>query len=524
MNTPSTPVPFQCVGVVGSGAMGRGIAQLFAQAGIAVRLYDANPAAVASALSALEDTFAKLVDKGRLAPDAAQRARAALGTVDSLEALAGCDLVVEAIVEQLEPKRELFQALESIVGDDAVLATNTSSLSVTAIAARCRRPQRIAGLHFFNPVPLMKVVEVVRAMRTDDPVVERLVALVRSSGHRPVVTRDTPGFIVNHAGRAYGTEALAVLGEGVAEVDAIDRILREQVSFGGKGFRLGPFELLDLTGLDVSQPVMESIYRQFYDEPRFRPSVIGAQRLAAGLLGRKSSEGFYRYAEGAVADARTEPPAPSVGIRPPVWIAPGPQAGRVAAAARALGAVVREGGSPGTQELVLVAPLGLDATAATQADAGAAGAAALPAERVVAIDALFPIEPGQCRRRVLMTTPATRPEIRDAAHAIFASDGVPVTMLRDSPGFVAQRVVAMIVSIGSEIAQQRIASPSDIDAAVQAGLGYPLGPLAMGDAIGPSIVCTILDNLQALTGDPRYRVGGWLRRRAQLGLSLLHED
>ncbi|HEY0878912.1 MAG TPA: 3-hydroxyacyl-CoA dehydrogenase family protein, partial [Zeimonas sp.] len=164
-----------------------------------------------------------------------------------------------------------------------------------------------------------------------------------------------------------------------------------------------------------------------------------------------------------------------------------------------------------------------DASAASRSSAGA-DAPGLPAERVVAIDTLFPIEPGRCRRRVLMTTPATRPEYRDAAHALFASDGVPVTVLRDSPGFVAQRVVAMIVSIGSEIAQQRIASPADIDAAVRAGLGYPLGPLAMGDALGAATVCEILGNLHALTGDPRYRIGGWLRRRAQLGLSLLHED
>jgi len=523
MNSPAfNTTPFQCIGVVGSGAMGRGIAQLFAQAGTAVRLYDANPAAVASALASLHDTFAKLVDKGRLAPDVAQRAHASLESVDSLEGLAGCDLVVEAIVEQLDAKRELFHALEPIIGDRAVLATNTSSLSVTAIAARCRVPARIAGLHFFNPVPLMKVVEVVRAMRTDDAVVERLVALVRATGHRPVVARDTPGFIVNHAGRGYGTEALAALGEGVADVESIDRILREQVTLDGKGFRLGPFELLDLTALDVSQPVMESIYRQFYDEPRFRPSVLGAQRLAAGLLGRKSSEGFYRYdGAGARIDAQPEPGAPSVAVRPPVWIAPGPRAALVASAAKALGAVVRDGAAPGDQELVLVAPLGLDASAACRRRAGGVD---LPAERVVAIDTLFPIEPGQCRRRVLMTTPVTRTGYRDAAHALFASDGIPVSVLRDSPGFVAQRVVAMIVSIGSEIAQQRIASPADIDAAVRAGLGYPLGPLAMGDAIGAATVCEILGNLHSLTGDPRYRIGGWLRRRAQLGLSLLHED
>ncbi len=510
----SNPAPFRQLGVVGSGAMGRGIAQLFAQSGIPVRLYDTNPAAVASALTALADTFAKLVEKGRLTADAAERARARLQAVGSLADLAGCDVVIEAIIERLEVKRELFGALEAIVGDDTVLASNTSSLSVTAIAATCRLPERVAGFHFFNPVPLMKVVEVVRGMRTSGEVVDRLVALTRVSGHLPVITQDMPGFIVNHAGRGYGTEALKALGEGAADIASIDRILREQVSFDGQGFKLGPFELMDLTGLDVTQPVMESIYRQFYDEPRFRPSVIGAQRLAAGLYGRKNGEGFYRHQDGK-QQVPPESPLPSVGILPPVWIAPGARAERVAEAARALGAVVQDTGAPGEHALVLVSPLGFDASAAADG---------LPAERVVAIDALFPIAPGQCRRRVLMPTPATRAEYRDAAHALFAADGAKVTMLRDSPGFVAQRVLAMIVSIGSEIAQQRIASPVDIDTAVRIGLGYPLGPLAMGDALGPRTVLEILENLFALTGDARYRPGGWLRRRAQLGLSLLHED
>lgn len=515
MNTStSNSAPFRQLGVVGSGAMGRGIAQLFAQCGVEVRLFDANPAAVASAISSVGDTFTKLVEKGRLAADDAARARACLQPVASLADLSGCDVVVEAIVEKLDAKRELFTSLESIVGDDVVLASNTSSLSVTAIAAACRLPARVAGFHFFNPVPLMKVVEVVRGMRTAPSVVERLVAFTRQAGHLPVVTQDTPGFIVNHAGRGFGTEALKALGEGVADVATIDRILREQVSFGDKGFRLGPFELMDLTGLDVSQPVMESIYRQFYDEPRFRPSVIGAQRLAAGLNGRKTGEGFYVHEGGKQIDPG-EAPMPSVGIRPPVWVAPGPRSTLVAEAARALGAVVEDAPAPSENALVLVAPLGHDATAAAHG---------LPAERVVAIDTLFPIAPGQCRRRVLMTTPATRAEYRDAAHALFASDAVKVSVLRDSPGFIAQRVIAMIVSIATEIAQQRIASPADIDTAVRTGLGYPLGPLAMGDALGAGTVLEILHNLHELTGDARYRPGGWLRRRAALGLSLLHED
>ncbi len=507
---------FQRIGVVGSGAMGRGIAQLFAQSGVAVRLHDSNPAALASAIDSVADALARLVEKGRIGADAAAAARARLEPVDSLAALAGCDLVIEAIVERLDAKRELFAGLEPIVGDDAVLATNTSSLSVTTIAAGCRRPQRVAGYHFFNPVPLMKVVEVVRGARTDERAVQRLVELTRATGHLPVVAQDTPGFVVNHAGRGFGTEALKALGEGAADVATIDRILREQVSFGGQGFKLGPFELMDLTGLDVSQPVMESIYRQFYDEPRFRPSVIGAQRLAAGLTGRKTGTGFYAYEDGRQL-APKEPAAPSVAVRPPVWVAPGPRAGVLREAVAALHGVVQDTPHPTEHALVLVAPLGLDATAAATVDG-------LPAERTVAVDALFPLAPGQCRRRVLMPTPATRAEYRDAAHALFADDGVAVSMLRDSPGFVAQRVLAMIVSIGTEIAQQRIASPADIDTAVRIGLGYPLGPLALGDALGPATVLEILDNLHRVSGDPRYRPGGWLRRRAQLGLSLLHED
>lgn len=511
----STP-PFQRIGVVGSGAMGRGIAQLFVQSGIAVRLHDSNAAAVASAIAGIAEVFARQVEKGRMSADAAAAARARLEPADALTALADCDLVVEAIIERLDAKRELFGQLEAIVADHAVLATNTSSLSVTAIAAACRRPQRVAGLHFFNPVPLMKVVEVIDGTRTDPAVLERLAALVRLTGHLAVVAQDTPGFIVNHAGRGFGTEALKALGEGVADVATIDRILREQVDFDGQGFRLGPFELFDLTGLDVSQPVMESIYRQFYDEPRFRPSVIAAQRLAAGLTGRKAGEGFYRYAEGRQQLAH-EAAAPTVAVRPPVWVAPGPHAAMLREAVAALQGVVHDTGEPGEHALVLVAPLGLDASAA-------AAAAGLPAARTVAIDTLFPIAPGRCRRRVLMPTPATRADYRDAAHALFATDGTPVSMLRDSPGFVAQRVLAMIVSIATEIAQQRIASPADIDTAVRTGLGYPLGPLAMGDALGATTVLEILGNLHRLTGDPRYRPGGWLRRRAELGLSLLHED
>ena len=199
---------------------------------------------------------------------------------DSLNALADCELVVEAIIERLEVKSRLFSELEGIVSTDTVLATNTSSLSVTAIAAHLKHRQRFAGFHFFNPVPLMKVVEVIAGLKTDPSVCDALAAYARQMGHTPVRAQDTPGFIVNHAGRGFGTEALRIVSEGVADFATIDRILKDQA-----GFKLGPFELMDLTALDVSHPVMESVYHQYYEEPRYRPSVITAQRLAGGVLG-----------------------------------------------------------------------------------------------------------------------------------------------------------------------------------------------------------------------------------------------
>jgi len=490
--------------------MGRGIAQIAAQAGSTVRLYDTQPEAVQRALQELGAQWDRLQEKGRMEAGAVQAAKQRLQAATSLKELADCALVVEAVVERLDVKRALFAELEGIVGPETVLATNTSSLSVTAIANGLQRPQRVAGYHFFNPVPLMKVVEVIAGLKTDPAVCEGLTAYAKQMGHTPVQAQDTPGFIVNHAGRGYGTEALRIVGEGVADFATIDRILRDQV-----GFRLGPFELMDLTGLDVSQPVMESIYRQYYDEPRYRPSALAAQRVAGGVLGRKTAEGFYRYAEGR-QQVPPEPPAPSVQEIPPVWVS-------TRAARRAelyqllkdLGAKVETGQSPSAQALALVAPLGFDVTTVAVVER-------LDPARTVGIDLL--IEDSATKRRVLATNPATRADMRDAAQALFARDGKPVSVIRDSGGFVTQRVVATIVNIAADMCQQRVCSPRDLETAVTLGLGYPLGPLAMGDRWGPTNVLEVLFNLQTVYGDPRYRPSPWLRRRGAIGLSLLQEE
>lgn len=502
---PEIHSPNLTLGIVGAGAMGRGIAQIAAQAGIRVLLFDLQTGAASAARDAVAATLSGLAVKGKIDKAAAEAAAARIDPAATLEALAPCQVVVEAIIEKLEAKRQLFSALEGIVGEDCLLASNTSSLSVTEIAAACKRPGRVAGYHFFNPVPLMKVVEVIDALLTEPWVGDTLAELARRMGHTPVRAKDTPGFIVNHAGRGYVTEALRLLGENVAGFDEIDRILREAA-----GFRMGPFELLDLTGLDVSHPVMEAIYRQYYEEPRYRPSALAAQRLAGGLLGRKSGRGFYAYAEGK-QQALPQPPAPSA--RPDrVWVSPArPQlAATVRALAQQLGGTLDESQSPRDGTLCVVTPLGEDATACVVREG-------LDATRTVAIDALIGLD----KRRTLMTTPLTSPAMREAAHGLFAADGVPVSVIRDSAGLVAQRVLAHIVNIGCDIAQQGIATPGDIDRAVTLGLGYPKGPLGLGDALGARTVLDILENLLAASGDPRYRPSPWLKRRALLNASLL---
>jgi 3-hydroxybutyryl-CoA dehydrogenase len=495
--------PDLALAVIGAGVMGRGIAQIAAQAGIRVLLQDSRAGAAQGAKEFVSQQLDRLLEKGRLTKVDAERARENLVVTGSLEALSACHVVVEAIVEDVEAKRELFRSLEAIVAEDCLIASNTSSLSITAIAAACKRPERVGGFHFFNPVPLMKVVEVVDGVLTAPWVGEALIALALRCGHKPVRAKDTPGFIVNHAGRGYGTEALRILGEGIAEFHAVDRILRDCA-----GFRLGPFELLDLTGLDVSHPVMESIYRQYYEEPRYRPSPVTGQRMTAGLLGRKSGRGFYRH-EGGKQEQIPEPPAPPA--RPQsVWVSRAGLGAKLADLLAKLGAPVDSGAKPAARSLCLVAPVGRDATS-TAVDEG------LDPARTLAVDCLFSLE----RRRTLMTTPVTAPSMAAAAHGLLSSDGVPVSVIHDSPGFVVQRVLAQIVNIACDIAQQRIASPADIDAAVTLGLAYPQGPLAWGDSIGAARVLAILEGLQDFYGDPRYRASPWLRRRARLGVSLL---
>jgi 3-hydroxybutyryl-CoA dehydrogenase len=501
---------FQKIGIVGAGAMGSGIAQIAAQAGGNVYLFDVQAGAAIRAREAVYLQWNRMLEKGRLDPSKVEEFKARLCVVERLDQLATCNLIVEAIVEKLDVKKALFAELETYVSVNAVLASNTSSLSVTAISAGMRHPERFAGYHFFNPVALMKVVEVIPGLRTQEQVLVRLSKFAREMGHTPVTAQDTPGFIVNHAGRAYGTEALRIIGEGISDFATVDRILRDQV-----GFKLGPFELMDLTALDVSHPVMESVYHQYYEEARYRPSVITAQRLAGGMLGRKTGQGFYRYAEGKI-EVPAEKATPTVGEIPPVWVSPrASRRSELLQLLKDLGANIETGQSASPQALTLVAPLGFDVTTVAVVER-------LDPARTIGIDML--IDDKETKRRVLATNPVTRFDMRDAAHSLFARDGKAVSVIRDSGGFVTQRVVASIVNIASDICQQGICTPSDLETAVTLGLGYPMGPLAMGNHYGPTNVLEVLFNMQTVYGDQRYRPSPWLRRRGAIGVSLMHEE
>ncbi|MEN9712982.1 MAG: hypothetical protein RLY90_1243, partial [Pseudomonadota bacterium] len=271
--------------------------------------------------------------------------------------------------------------------------------------------------------------------------------------------------------------------------------------------------LMDLTALDVSHPVMESIYQQYYDEPRYRPSVITAQRLAGGVVGKKVGEGFYKYVNGA-AQIAPEAPAPVVQELPPVWVSSrAMRRAELLQLLKDLGAKIETGASPSAQALCIVAPLGFDVTTVAIVER-------LDPARTVGIDLL--IDDQITKRRVLATNPATRADMRDAAHALFARDGKAVSVIRDSGGFVTQRVVATIINIACDICQQGICSPQDLETAVTLGLGYPMGPLTMGDKFGPTEILEVLFNVQTVYGDPRYRPSPWLRRRGAIGLSLSH--
>jgi 3-hydroxybutyryl-CoA dehydrogenase len=491
------------VAVIGSGAMGAGIAQVAATAGHQVLLFDTRPDAADKAIADIGKTYAKLVEKGRMDAAAADQAHARLKRIATLQEASQAALVVEAIVENLDAKRALFGELEGIVNDDCILATNTSSISVTAIAAKLRRPERLVGMHFFNPVPLMALVEVISGIATDQQVADTTYATAEAWGKNPVHAKSTPGFIVNRVARPYYAEALRLLLEQAADPATIDAVLRDC-----GGFRMGPFELMDLIGHDVNFSVTNSVYNAYFGDPRFTPSILQQELVNAGFLGRKTGRGFYRYGEGVDKPA-VQLEAPQA--KPESVSIVGNESDTIAA----LAARIKAAGYALPREETLDATPGFVCQGAavylTDGRSATERAAESWHDDTVVYDLL--LDPAGATRIALAKADQCSDEAWQAVVGMFQAAGFAVTRLDDVPGMAVMRTVAMLANEAADAVNQGVCSAKAVDIAMQKGVNYPRGPLAWADSVGLEHIVTVLSNLATTYGEDRYRVSPLLRRK-----------
>lgn len=452
------------IGVVGSGTMGSGIAQLACKAGARTLLYDPLPEALERGAGRVLLGLNKEVSKGKLTAEQAREAGERLEPVEELERLDSCELVIEAAPERLDIKHDLYAHLSRIVSEECVLASNTSSLPITAIAAGATHPERVVGMHFFNPAPLMRLLEVIGGVLSD----ERSLALARATamamGKDVIRAADVPGFIVNRCNRPFGLEALRLLQEKIADVETIDRIVR----IGGR-FRMGPFELSDLVGVDTGFDVSKSFYELSFGEPRWRPSPIQAQRVAAGLHGRKSGRGYYDYTgNGPHRPADPDPPA-------------------------ATGDAIVDGDGPVADALRALAT-------------GASG----PRITVEGLGGTVEGEPFHA------IVPLKLVEVTgDAGEAAFKGLGLHTERVQSAPGGVLARIVCQVINESAFALGEGVGSAKDIDKGMMLGLSHPRGPFAWMDQLGGAHVLGTLETLSDAYREERYRPAPALRRLAR---------
>lgn len=500
------------VAVVGAGTMGAGIAQVAAAAGHPVFLFDSVDGAVDRALGDLQIRMEKSAARGR---------RTAAEADEILNLIVGCgwlaecapaSLVIEAIVEDLAIKREVLSGIEALASPHAIIATNTSSLSVTAIAAGLQRPERFVGMHFFNPAPAMPLVEIVSGAATDPAVADVAYATAAAWGKTPVRCVSTPGFIVNRVARPFYGEALRLASEGAADTATIDALMAES-----GGFRMGPFALMDLVGLDVNLAVSKSVFEQSFHDTRFAPNVLQQSLVDAGRLGRKAGRGFYDYGPSA------QLPAPSTMEAHPApaaveahgdlgWAAP--LIGRLAAADIIVDAV--PAGGPGRLIFDGIHLMPTDGRSATDL----AAEQVLGTSNVVVFDLVHDWD--KARRAGVAVAYQADPDAAHKAAGLFQAIGLSVSQIADTPGMAVMRTVTQLAAVAADAATVGVATLADIDLAMRLGTNYPSGPLEWADTLGLAQVATVLDNLHAGYGEDRYRVPTIIRRRATTG-GLLRE-
>ncbi|MFF7793576.1 3-hydroxyacyl-CoA dehydrogenase [Streptomyces sp. NPDC007991] len=485
------------VAVVGTGTMGQGIAQVALVAGHPVRLYDALPGRAGEAADAIGARLDRLVEKDRLTAADRDAARARLLPAGALSELADCALVVEAVLERLDVKQDLFRELEDLVGDDCLLATNTSSLSVTAIAGALRAPGRFVGLHFFNPAPLLPLVEVVSGFATDVSYATRAYETARAWGKTPVACADTPGFIVNRIARPFYAEAFAVHEAQGADPATIDAVLRES-----GGFRMGAFELTDLIGQDVNESVTRSVWESFFQDVRFTPSLAQRRLVESSRLGRKTGQGWYDHRDGA---ERPEPDTAEKRQPPAYVIAEGDlgPAGELLALIREAGIPVRDEDEDDGTRLVL--PSGGQLALAD-------GQTSVEFRDVVYFD--LALDYRKATRIALSASQDTSPQTLAEAVGLFQALGKQVSVIGDVPGMIVARTVARIIDLAHDAVAKGVATEEDIDTAMRLGVNYPLGPFEWSRRLGRSWAYALLDDLHLRDPSGRYAPSLALYRHA----------
>ena len=500
------------LGVVGAGTMGAGIAQLAATAGISTRLHDPIAEALESGMGKIGAGLDRMTARGRIEAEQARDILARVQAAPDVAQLADCEFVIEAAPERLELKVDLFRSLDGVVSPSCVLATNTSSLSVSELAAEVSVPGRLVGLHFFNPAPVMRLVEVVAGQASSPDALAAARAVGEAMGKRVIEAVDIPGFIVNRCNRPFSLESLRLLQARVATIAQIDRIAR----LAG-GFRMGPFELMDLIGLETNHAVAEGFYRQTYGEPRYQPSALQARMIAAGRLGRKTGAGWYEYGDGS--DSREPDPLPL-----PVGGGDGrnvlvtgdlPVVDELRARADAAGFTVVEDAEHADRWLALVCGDPAEVPEGPRAVLVAKGSLRTLDPTAAGFHVLSPFADAQLveTTSTRLTDPVAYLRLCEFVEAI----GARHEHVGDAPGLVLGRVVGQLINEAAFLIGEGNGSPADVDAGMELGVNHPRGPVAWSRQIGVEHVVSILDALHHELGEERYRVAPILRTSLALG-------
>jgi 3-hydroxybutyryl-CoA dehydrogenase len=490
------------IGVIGCGTMGAGIAQVAAVAGHRVVLYDSQADSVPKAIQAIRQKLVRLGSKGKLSAREVESASARLQGASSLEDLRGAALVNEAVVEDLKVKQSLFSQLETVVDSQCILATNTSSLSITAIAAALKAPRRFLGMHFFNPAPLMELVEVISGRTTDARYAAVAHATATAWGKSPVHVGSSPGFIVNRVARPYYSEALLLLAEQAAAPATIDAVMRE-----AGGFRMGPFELMDLIGLDIGFAVSQSIFDDTFGDPRYRPSLIQREMVRAGHLGRKTKRGFYDYdGQALTSQPDTEPmrPKPESVMLPPGIALAGVLADRLVDSGIE---IVRAASRLDVGDWIEV---GDALIAVTDGRSATQRAYETGHRNIVLVD--LALDYTHATRLALAKANVCDEGAYLSAVGLLQAAGYAISPVRDLPGIVVMRTVAMLVNEAADVVNQNVATAADVDTAMRKGANYPRGPLAWAEELGMRTVHNVLANLALHYGGERYRISPPIRQ------------